>query len=75
MMATTIPRLKKCINSLTTEKLQLKKELTELKDDVAKNKEVHQKSKDNVKEWLNKVLFYQDTLFEILQRVAKIDDL
>ena len=75
MMTSSIPRLQKCINSLTIEKMQTAKDLTEVRDEMAKNKELYQKSKDGVREWLNKLIYYQDAMYSIFERIGMVEDL
>lgn len=55
--------------------MQTAKDLTEVRDEMAKNKELYQKSKDGVREWLNKLLYYQDAMYSIFERIGMVEDL
>lgn len=72
-MRIMLQRMQKGIESLTTEKMQNGKEILELKDEARAKQELFKKAQDDVKEWLNRILFYQDTLFQILERTGMLD--
>ena len=57
-MRIMLQRMQKGIESLTTEKMQNGKEILELKDEARAKQELFKKAQDDVKEWLNRILFY-----------------
>ena len=63
-------RLRLCVGSMQNEKTQFKKEINELNFKVEKNNEFNLKVQNSVKEAVQQVLYYQLTLYDMLQQTG-----
>ena len=75
MMKTMLERLRKCNDSLKTEKTAHEKELKELKESLTKNQDMYKEYQDKLKERLERQIYYQDMLYGVLERTGFLEDL
>jgi len=68
-----IKRLTQTIRSGEFQKAELKKQVTELAAELAKNKEISDMMLVNMSGWLEQLLYYQQTLYDILHKTGILE--